>query len=164
MDNLDIQAAELKKNLKMVMYESREPDVPENAAGILITRIPEGWIYELSTNNGLAFVQESLPDILTDMYDDKTEKIGAIGKTAFKNKVSVLRLIIKLWKDGATYKEIADFLNEKEVVTFSKRGKWYAQSIHRMVVSNMTEATFNKYKKRKTLYEKSQKARKNDRS
>jgi len=43
-----------------------------------------------------------------------------------------IKIMKKLRKKGATYKEIAHFLNEKEIPTFSNKGHWHAQTIHRL--------------------------------
>lgn len=43
-----------------------------------------------------------------------------------------IRIMKKLRKKGATYKEIAHFLNEKKIPTFSNKGHWHAQTIHRL--------------------------------
>jgi hypothetical protein len=31
-----------------------------------------------------------------------------------------------------TYEEIAEFLEKENIPTFSKRGKWHAQTVHRL--------------------------------
>lgn len=43
-----------------------------------------------------------------------------------------IKIMKKLRRKGATYKEIAQFLNEREIPTFSKKGNWHAQTIHRL--------------------------------
>jgi hypothetical protein len=44
----------------------------------------------------------------------------------------ILKTIKKLRAKGGTYKEIAAFLNSKNIPTFSKKGNWHAQTIHRI--------------------------------
>lgn len=44
----------------------------------------------------------------------------------------VLDKIMELREKGATYNEIADYLTENNYITFSGRGKWHAQTIHRL--------------------------------
>ena len=53
-------------------------------------------------------------------------------QSAASKKREVIKLMKKLRKKGGTYKEIANFLNEKQIATFSNNGKWHAQTIHRL--------------------------------
>lgn len=53
-------------------------------------------------------------------------------QSAASQKREIIKLMKKLRKKGGTYKEIAAFLNEKEIPTFSNNGKWHAQTIHRL--------------------------------
>ncbi len=53
-------------------------------------------------------------------------------QSAAGQKREVIKLMKKLRKKGGTYKEIAGFLNEKGIPTFSNNGKWHAQTIHRL--------------------------------
>ncbi|MBU1169989.1 MAG: recombinase family protein [Proteobacteria bacterium] len=47
-------------------------------------------------------------------------------------KRDVIKIMKKLRKKGGTYKEIAHFLNENNIATFSNKGHWHAQTIHRL--------------------------------
>ncbi len=53
-------------------------------------------------------------------------------QSAASKKREVIKLMKKLRKKGGTYKEIANFLNDKQISTFSNNGKWHAQTIHRL--------------------------------
>ncbi|GAB6096937.1 hypothetical protein JCM14469_31900 [Desulfatiferula olefinivorans] len=48
------------------------------------------------------------------------------------NKDDILELIASMRRDGSTYNEIASHLVELNLPTFSGRGKWHAQTIHRL--------------------------------
>ncbi len=48
------------------------------------------------------------------------------------NREVVLNTIVSMRDSGATYNEIAEFLEENNVPTFSGKGKWHAQTIHRV--------------------------------
>lgn len=48
------------------------------------------------------------------------------------SKEEIMDLIHKMRKKGKTYNEIAASLTEMELPTFSGRGKWHAQTIHRL--------------------------------
>lgn len=53
-------------------------------------------------------------------------------KSSADEKRDVIRIMKKLRKKGGTYKEIAHFLNENKIPTFSNKGYWHAQTIHRL--------------------------------
>lgn len=48
-------------------------------------------------------------------------------------KKEVLKKMKSLRRKGATYKEIADALNKNKIPTFSNNGRWFAQTIHRLI-------------------------------
>lgn len=53
-------------------------------------------------------------------------------KSSADEKRDIIRIMKKLRKKGGTYKEIAYFLNENKIPTFSNKGHWHAQTIHRL--------------------------------
>ncbi len=53
-------------------------------------------------------------------------------KSPADERKAILNIIKKLRKKGGTYKEIAVFLNAKSIPTFSNKGNWHAQTIHRL--------------------------------
>ena len=65
------------------------------------------------------------PPSLTQLTDDQLLSPADERREAIK-------IMKKLRKKGATYKEIAHFLNEKKIPTFSNKGNWHAQTIHRL--------------------------------
>ncbi len=44
----------------------------------------------------------------------------------------VLNIILSMREEGATYGKIADHLEDENIPTFSRKGKWHAQTIHRV--------------------------------
>jgi hypothetical protein len=128
------QANELRSNLEMNMYSTRNVGEDKREKDIRITRIPEGWIYEFIYSDSLVFVRQENLDLDLDLDAEDDLKIPKIGPTGAKYRKKILKIIYKLWKGGATYKEIANHLNEHNVTTFSGKGKWHAQSIHRHCV------------------------------
>lgn len=48
------------------------------------------------------------------------------------NKDDILEVIASMRRDGSTYNEIAAHLVDLNLPTFSGRGKWHAQTIHRL--------------------------------
>jgi hypothetical protein len=47
-------------------------------------------------------------------------------------KDDILSIIQKMRKQGSTFSIIADYLKKKGIPTFSGRGEWHAQTIHRL--------------------------------
>jgi hypothetical protein len=72
---------------------------------------------EAAAPTGTASLTQLTDDQLLSPADERREAI---------------KIMKKLRKKGATYKEIAHFLNEKEIPTFSNKGHWHAQTIHRL--------------------------------
>ncbi|TWI75626.1 hypothetical protein LZ24_00677 [Desulfobotulus alkaliphilus] len=62
------------------------------------------------------------PEFLDTTEDD-------VRKTSRKY---ILKLIEKLRKDNMTYEQIAAYLTDNDYPTFSGRGRWHAQTIHRL--------------------------------
>ncbi|GBC63490.1 hypothetical protein DENIS_4484 [Desulfonema ishimotonii] len=55
-----------------------------------------------------------------------------IRRTGRNERDAVLNVIYAMRDEGATYTQIASYLEEKSVPTFSGKGKWHAQTIHRV--------------------------------
>lgn len=53
-------------------------------------------------------------------------------KPGKKEKDSAIRIINDMRQDGATYRQIAARLDAENISTFSGKGKWHAQTIHRI--------------------------------
>ena len=53
-------------------------------------------------------------------------------KTKGETKKEVVQYVTKMRKRGATWKEIAEQLNDDGVPTFSGNGKWYTQTVHKI--------------------------------
>jgi len=57
-------------------------------------------------------------------------------KVMSKERKQIFKTVIKMRKEGATYDNIALHLDKEKVPTFSGRGKWHAQTIHRLLQDN----------------------------
>ncbi len=96
------------------------------------------------TEIALALGGSMIPQRVVERMPEKPEKeestqgitVADLEKegmqSAASQKREVIKLMKKLRKKGGTYKEIAAFLNEKGIPTFSNNGKWHAQTIHRL--------------------------------
>jgi len=49
-----------------------------------------------------------------------------------EDEAALIKDMKKMRKKGATYKEISKFLNDHDIPTFSNKGRWHAQSVHRL--------------------------------
>lgn len=45
---------------------------------------------------------------------------------------TVKKIVLKMRENLKTYEEIARFLEQKNIPTFTKRGRWHAQTVHRL--------------------------------
>ncbi len=74
-------------------------------------------------------LMENLPEIVQQSIPARAEprkrKITA-------RKQELLDMINKLRDENMTYEEIAAHLQENNIPTFSGRGRWHAQTIHRL--------------------------------
>lgn len=80
-----------------------------------------------SPSNGETGPDTPYPPSLSVEELEKTEM-----KSSADEKRDIIRIMKKLRKKGGTYKEIAHFLNENKIPTFSNKGHWHAQTIHRL--------------------------------
>lgn len=60
----------------------------------------------------------------------KTTTSYAVG--THYTKADILDIIRDMRKKGATFALIAEYLRDKDIPTFSGRGEWHAQTIHRL--------------------------------
>lgn len=73
-------------------------------------------------------MEEELKDLeLLDTTDDEVRKTS---------KKYILKFIEKLRNNNMTYEQIAKYLTENNYPTFSGRGRWHAQTIHRICKDN----------------------------
>ena len=56
-----------------------------------------------------------------------------------KHHQKVFRIIKKMRSEDKRYAEIAAYLNENRIPTFSGRGIWHAQTIHRLYMDNLED-------------------------
>lgn len=63
---------------------------------------------------------------LPEVTNEKTKKVTVLGRE------EVLKIIFDMREGGATFGEIASHLEDRNIPTFSGKGKWHAQTIHRV--------------------------------
>ncbi|MCP3922087.1 MAG: hypothetical protein GY714_05815 [Desulfobacterales bacterium] len=64
--------------------------------------------------------------------DDLQTEMGNDDFKGVNEKDDVMKIITDMRESGATYDQIAMHLTEKNLPTFSGRGSWHAQTIHRL--------------------------------
>ncbi len=73
-------------------------------------------------------MMEALPELIQQAplrREPRKRKISA-------RKQELLDLIKKLRDENMTYEEVAAYLEKNKIPTFSGRGRWHAQTIHRL--------------------------------
>lgn len=121
------------------------PVLNENIASIAVSmeRIAEANEYvsepKVEQSNVISDLLRSLNDLVTSQDFTPLEKPGTIkyAATSYENgtrytKDEVLSIIQEMRKEGETFASIASYLKEKGIPTFSGRGDWHAQTIHRL--------------------------------
>jgi len=88
-------------------------------------------IFENLTEKLSSFQGGVARDISGDAEDGEIHhrKIKKIPK---EERDKTMDLIYKMREKGATYEEVADYLETQHIPTFSNKGRWHAQTIHRL--------------------------------
>ena len=71
-------------------------------------------------------------DFFNHSNKEKIKTTTSYASGTHYTKDDILSIIETMRKDGATFAIIADYLKEKGIPTFSGRGEWHAQTIHRL--------------------------------
>ena len=72
---------------------------------------------------------DTLPEIIQQTIPARRE---SRKRKITPRKQELLDLINKLRDERMTYEEVAAYLQENNIPTFSGRGRWHAQTIHRL--------------------------------
>ncbi|MCK5163270.1 MAG: hypothetical protein KAQ72_06120 [Desulfobacula sp.] len=71
-------------------------------------------------------------DFFVPSSDNRSKATASYTSGTHYTKDDILTIIRTMRKKGATFAIIADYLKEKGIPTFSGRGDWHAQTIHRL--------------------------------
>lgn len=87
--------------------------------------------------NAISFFFDNLNRIFTEDFfahspGKKSKTTASYTSGTHYTKDDILTIIRTMRKEGATFAIIADYLKEKDIPTFSGKGKWHAQTIHRL--------------------------------
>ncbi|MCP3900368.1 MAG: hypothetical protein GY707_11720 [Desulfobacteraceae bacterium] len=112
------------------------PLISENISAIAasIENIVES---EIEKNKATTAFLNNLNDFLTGNNIAPTMQSEPVVTTSYASgtrytKDEVLDIIKTMRKERATFATIAAYLKEKKIPTFSGRGEWHAQTIHRL--------------------------------
>ena len=88
-------------------------------------------------NNAISYFFDNLNRIFSEDFfapssDKKPTATASYASGTHYTKDDILTIIGTMRKKGATFAIIADYLKEKGIPTFSGRGEWHAQTIHRL--------------------------------
>ncbi len=67
-----------------------------------------------------------------NIFTDPQKVTTSYASGTHYTKDDILSIIQKMRDEGATFSIIAEYLTEKGMPTFSGRGEWHAQTIHRL--------------------------------
>lgn len=116
---------------KMIDEAVRRADAQERQADVLET------IAEVLQR--LADADTALPKISGPLtYEPEAEIVqeeqseALVSAPAYMERDDVVDMITQLRDDGMTYKEIAQKLEDDNIRTFSGKGAWHAQTVHKV--------------------------------
>jgi len=70
------------------------------------------------------------------VQDKNNDSFETLQKKAEMNREKAIDIIMKMRSKKKTYDQIAQFLTERKYPTFSHRGEWHAQTVHRLYKKN----------------------------
>lgn len=83
------------------------------------------------------FQSEDEKIAVKSVSDPKSTK-NQEGKTVNVDRDDVIQIIKKMHKSGSSYGQIALHLEKEKISTFSGRGKWHGQTVHRLLKQSTT--------------------------
>ena len=134
------------------------PEIQTLLTAISENQKAQGDIYERIThteeriNESLTQIATALkiiagkmaPEFQSQLFQDETEfefieQTSAAEQDQGYDKDTIIDVIVQMRDNGATFEAIAQHLDNENVPTFSNRGKWHAQTIHRLYKQNKSE-------------------------
>lgn len=86
----------------------------------------------LASGNGMALGRDGEAAGRNGEGDTEAASAGEPKPVNPMAREAVLDIILKMRESGATYGRIADYLEAENIPTFSRKGAWHAQTIHRI--------------------------------
>lgn len=127
------QAQALELHERRAMAEERKAEAIEEIASIISSLAGAEFPAMDKVVSGLdAVAREFEDEIHLDDEEDFFDDAPATSDLKSLSKDEIIELIHKMRSEGSTYNEVAAHLTGIGLPTFSGRGKWHAQTIHRL--------------------------------
>lgn len=110
---------------RSTVAQERQADVLETIA-VILRRL----VSEAPDTTAIVGPVGYSPEVENELHDGSVE--GKRVSSALVDRDEVVDLIIGLRDDGMTYKEIAQRLEDENIPTFSGKGAWHAQTVHKV--------------------------------
>ncbi len=142
---LKISLEDISDNQKALMEISEQRAAAEIRKAKALEAIAELIDYKFSERvdaTSQNIPEEEIEEEIQAKSDRNNEKV-IIPQTHFDfeskktNRNKIIEIIIKMRQADATYGEIASHLENQNLPTFSKRGKWHAQTVHRICQNHL---------------------------
>ncbi len=75
---------------------------------------------------------EESPQPVIAIENEENTVIEPPASSGEMTRENIVQIIHEMYDAGSTYNEIAQYLENKNIPTFSGRGNWHAQTIHRL--------------------------------
>lgn len=126
------QLAEILSEIKTLLAtitinQNRKADIEERKADVL-KNISDQFNALLSTVDRFPETIKSTPKSKDECSEDTHVK----EYFNYKSRDEVTNIVLKMRGEGKTYKKIAHYLEVQNIPTFSKKGEWHAQTIHKI--------------------------------
>lgn len=125
----------LSKTLEAITdYQKRLTDEVENKMRTEERKVAALEVIAASLRKHLAGdveTEEGLPPVVA-IESEESADAESPESSGEMTREKIIQIIHEIYDAGSTYNEIAQYLENKNIPTFSGRGKWHAQTIHRL--------------------------------
>lgn len=117
---------------KIVELTERSVEATERQADIFetIAVILQRWFESGSSAPAMGGTISAKP--LNETVRDDLIEESVVAAPTIMDRDEVIDLIVSLREGGMTYKEIAQRLEDENIPTFSGKGAWHAQTVHKV--------------------------------
>jgi hypothetical protein len=133
------------QNLELLLISLRDllPQLVNNTSAVTVyleKMIAQNELLveaKIRENNAISFFFDNLNKMFSEDFvipssTSKPKATASYASGTHYTKDDILTIIGTMRKKGATFATIAAYLKEKGIPTFSGRGEWHAQTIHRL--------------------------------
>ena len=118
---------ELKSLLETIsMNQKRRADIEERKVEVL-EKVSLQLEALLSTTG-----RDDISQKLSNPQDSEDARLSSVQNHSNIDRDEITKLVLDMRNKGKTYKEIARYLEDENIPTFSRKGEWHAQTIHKI--------------------------------